>query len=184
MTLFPVQFFNLTDHEIYVITAAHNGHMSGQVATWVMLTTLVTDQMRVTASLSPLNATCELIHQSRCFVVNLLAEGQHQWLPHFGLQSSREINKFAGITPQLTDTGIPILPGTCGWALCHIGHQVDLGDRILYIADVIAQELSPDRTPLRKNAAFAALPADVMQALATKRVADAHRDRQLMKPLS
>ncbi|NJM76640.1 MAG: hypothetical protein HC852_13715 [Acaryochloridaceae cyanobacterium RU_4_10] len=39
--------FNLTNPEIYVITAAHEGQVSGQVATWVTLAALVPERLRV-----------------------------------------------------------------------------------------------------------------------------------------
>jgi flavin reductase (DIM6/NTAB) family NADH-FMN oxidoreductase RutF len=176
--------FHLTNHEIYVITAADQEHISGQVATWVMLTTLVPDRMRVIASISPQNFTCGLIQASQRFVVNLLSQEQAPWLPRFGLHSSRTHHKFEGLAIEFTTNGIPILPGTCGWVECHVGQQVDTGDRIIYIADVVAQAFYPGRSPLRKQDAFAALPPEQLAALTQKRHQDANRDRDLMKPLT
>lgn len=175
--------FHLTNHEIYVLTAADQGQVSGQVATWMMLTTLVPDQMRIVASISPTNFTHQLIQQSHWFVVNLLAEDQYEWVARFGLHSSRERDKFADMTLQYTGHGIPILPGTCGWAECRVGQQIDLGDRTLYIADLIEQQVVPGRQPLRKLTAFAKLPPEILQALTDKRDRDAERDRTLIKPL-
>jgi flavin reductase (DIM6/NTAB) family NADH-FMN oxidoreductase RutF len=174
--------FHLTNQDVYVITAFHEGQVSGQVATWVMLATLVPDHLRVIASLSPFNFTYELIQPSQRFVVNLLAEGQHDWVPRFGLYSSRDIDKFAGIELSYTRNGIPILPGTCGWAECQIQHHIETGDRVICIADVGAQKVYPEHRPLCKRQAFAALPAEVMQSLAEKRNQDIVRDRVVLKP--
>jgi flavin reductase (DIM6/NTAB) family NADH-FMN oxidoreductase RutF len=173
--------FNLTNPEIYVITAAHEGQRSGQVTTWVTVGALVPDHLRVVTVISPRNFTFVLIQKSRRFAINLLAEGQQDWLPLFGLQSSREIDKFDGILIQTTANGIPILPQTCGWAECQIVQAVDLGDRHVIIADILHHELDESRNPLRRIEAMAALPFEVGEALAQKRVLDIECDRALMQ---
>ena len=173
--------FNLINPELYVITAAHEGQVSGQITTWVTLGALVPERLRVVTVISPRNFTFALIQSSQRFVVNLLAEGQQDWLPLFGLQSSRNINKFDGILTQTTASGIPILPQTCGWAECQIVQSVDLGDRHVLIADILRHELHEFRQPLRRIEAMAALPPDIGQALAQKRVLDIACDRALMQ---
>ncbi|HEY9828174.1 MAG TPA: flavin reductase family protein [Stenomitos sp.] len=171
--------FNLTNPEIYIITAAHAGLTSGQVATWVTLAALIPEHLRVIAAISPYNYTFDLIQQSQRFAVHLLAEGQEAWVPLFGLCSTRETDKFEGIAATYTATGIPLLPNTCGWAECQISHSIDLGDRTVFIADVVAQDLYPNRKPLRRIEALAALPPQVTQDLAAKRILDIERDRVL-----
>ena len=174
--------FNLTNPEIYVITAAHDGLMSGQITTWVTSGSLVPEHLRVVTVISPRNFTFALIQRSQRFVVNLLGEGQQDWLPLFGLQSTREIHKFDGILTNMTANGIPVLPETCGWAECQIVQGVDLGDRHVLIADVLHHQLHESRKPLRRVEAMAALPSEVGQALAQKRVLDIEGDRALMYP--
>ncbi|MBW4554280.1 MAG: flavin reductase family protein [Aphanocapsa sp. GSE-SYN-MK-11-07L] len=180
----PESIFQLTNQEIFVVTAAHNGQLGGQVATWVMLATLIPERLRVIIAISPFNYTQSLLQQSQRFVLNLLAAGQEDWLVLFGLHSGRDINKFSEIDFTLSPTGIPILPQTCGWAECVIGQSVNLGDRILYIADVVEHRVYPERTPMREVAAFATLPEDVRQALASKLEADIERSRGLIRSLS
>ncbi len=173
--------FNLTDPELYVITAAYGGQVSGQITTWVTLGTLVPERLRIVIVISPRNFTFTLIQKSRHFVVNLLAQGQQDWLPLFGLQSTREINKFDGILTETTANGIPILPETCGWAECQTVQEVDLGDRIILIADVLTHQVDASVKPLCRAAAMAALPSTVGQALAQKRLLDIECDRILMQ---
>lgn len=155
--------------------------MSGQVTTWVTLGAMVPEHLRIVTVISPRNFTFALIQQSRHFVVNLLAEGQQDWLPLFGLKSTREVNKFDGILTEATASGIPILPNTCGWAECRTVQGVDLGDRHVLIADVLNHQLHASRKPLRRAEAMVALPLDVGQALAQKRVLDIECDRLLMQ---
>ena len=173
--------FNLTNPELYVITAAHGGQVSGQITTWVTLGSMVPEHLRIVTVISPRNFTFVLIQQSRHFVVNLLAQGQQDWLPLFGLQSTREVNKFNGILTDTTANGIPILPNTCGWAECRTVQEVDLGDRTILIADVLTHQVDASRKPLCREAAIAALPPAVGQALAQKRLLDIECDRALMQ---
>jgi flavin reductase (DIM6/NTAB) family NADH-FMN oxidoreductase RutF len=173
--------FNLTNPELYVITAAYEGQTSGQITTWVTLGALVPEHLRAVAVISPSNFTFELIRESQRFAINLLAEGQQNWLPLFGLQSTREINKFDGILCETTADGIPILPQTCGWAECQIVQEVDLGDRIIVIADVLNHQVNESRKPLCRAEAMAALPPEVSQALAQKRLLDIECDRALLQ---
>lgn len=173
--------FNLTNPELYVITAAHSGQVSGQITTWVTLGALVPEHLRIVTVISPRNFTFALIQQSQHFVVNLLAQGQQDWLPLFGLQSTREIDKFDGILTEATANGIPILPHTCGWAECRTVQEVNLGDRIIIIADVLTHQVDTSRKPLCRAEAMAELPSAVGEALAQKRLLDIECDRALMQ---
>jgi flavin reductase (DIM6/NTAB) family NADH-FMN oxidoreductase RutF len=173
--------FNLTNPELYVITAAYSGQVSGQITTWMTLGALVPECLRLVTVISPRNFTYALMQQSGHFVVNLLAQGQQDWLPLFGLQSTREVNKFDGILTQTTANGIPILPQTCGWAECQIVQEVDCGDRIIIIADILTHQVDASRKPLCRVEAMAALPPDVGEALAQKRILDIECDRALMQ---
>lgn len=178
---YPGSMFSLTDHEIHVVTARHEGRDSGQVATWIMPATLVPDRPRVAIVLSPQNFTHGLIAASGRFVLNLLAEEQHALVPLFGLHSTRDIDKFSDMQVERTSSGIAVLPGSCGWAECEVVSSMDLGDRIVYAADVVEQRVFPGKSPLRKRAAFALQPEDVRRRLEEKHRVDGARDRDFMK---
>lgn len=173
----PGSIFSLTDHEIYVVTARHEERDSGQIATWIMPATLVPDRPRIVVVISPRNFTHGLIAASGRFVLNMLADAQHDLVPLFGLHSTRDINKFDGMKIRRSGSGIPILPDSCGWAECRIVATMDLGDRIVHAADVDTQEVHPGRVPLRKREAFARQPEDIRRLLEEKHRIDGARDR-------
>ncbi|MBN1448915.1 MAG: flavin reductase [Bacteroidetes bacterium] len=173
--------FSLTNHEIFVLTAHHDGRDNGQVATWIMPATLVPERPRIAAILSPRNYTHELIAGDGRFILHMLAADQHELLPRFGLHSGRDRDKFDGLTIRRSATGLPIIEGCCGWAECRILTSLDAGDRIVYIADIVEQELRPGCIPLRKQEAFAAQPEDVRILLEEKHRVDGERDRAFMK---
>ncbi|MCB2205273.1 flavin reductase family protein [bacterium] len=177
---YPGSMFSLTNHEIWVLTAHAEGRDAGQVATWIMPATLVPDKPRITAVLSPQNYTHGIITETGRFMLHLLAEDQHALLPHFGLKSGHDTDKFADLDFRRSASGLPILNGCCGWAECRVATSLDIGDRIIYVADILEQEVRPGMTPLRKQQAFAAQPADIRQRLEEKHRLDGERDRKFL----
>jgi flavin reductase (DIM6/NTAB) family NADH-FMN oxidoreductase RutF len=177
-------FFSLTNHELYVLTARQGDRMSGQIATWILPCTLAPSKGRLVAIISPLNYTHELMAATGRFTVQMLAHDQAHLVPRFGLQSGRDTNKFEGLDPDFTPSGLPLLRGTCGWAECVIRSAVDTGDRRVYVADIIAEHREPGKLPLRKDAAFAAQPPDILRRLAEKALVDGSKSEELYLPMN
>jgi flavin reductase (DIM6/NTAB) family NADH-FMN oxidoreductase RutF len=177
----PGSIFALTNHELYIVTAAHDGVENGQIATWIMPSTLVKDRPRIVAVFSPQNRTHDLIEASGRFVLNMLADDQYELVPLFGLASGRDFDKFDGMTLGRTSSGLPVIPGACGWAECLIVASNDAGDRRVYIADIVEQHVLSDKTPLRKNDAFRKLPMDIRLLLEQKHSRDGERDSLLIR---
>ncbi|MBL0175016.1 MAG: flavin reductase [Ignavibacteria bacterium] len=166
---------------MFVITARHQHRENGQIATWIVPATLVPDSPRVVTVLSPRNFTHSLIENSGRFVINMLADEQADLVPLFGLVSGNEIDKFDGLEIGRTATGLPVLPGTCGWAECAIIAMIDSGDRRIYLADVVEQRVNPGKVPLRKADAFSRQPADILRLLQEKHRLDGIKDALLQK---
>jgi len=175
--------FALTNHEIYAISVAHLGRLNAQIATWVLPASLGQRQPRLLVVMSTFNWTHELLEASGRFVVHGLAEGQEPWLARFGLASGREVDKLEGIECSATASGLPILPGTCGWAEAVVADKLALGDRTIFVGDIVAQAVEPGRQPLRLREALARLPAEIRQALQHKRQQDSARDDALLEGL-
>jgi flavin reductase (DIM6/NTAB) family NADH-FMN oxidoreductase RutF len=176
----PASIFSLTDHELYVITAQDGERSNGQIATWIVPATLVADHPRIVAVISPLNYTHDLIASSRRFAVNMLAEEQFDLVPRFGLFSGRDRNKFDGIDIVSTKGGLPVLMNTCGWVECQIIGEMNGGDRMIYLADVVDHFVDPARRPLRKHEAFASISPEIRRLLEEKQRLDGIRDAALI----
>lgn len=179
-TPFP-SMFSLTDHELYVVTARHQGKDLGQIATWIMPATLVPNSPRLIAVLSVSNATQQAIEVEKRFCVQMLARGQESLLPRFGLQSSRDSDKFEGLNVSRTPGGLALLEGVCGWMECRVLAGLDSGDRITYLAEAEFGDTASDRLPLHKREAFALSSTEVVAALMAKHHEDGIRDAALIK---
>ena len=173
--------FRVTNPEIYVVTTAYQGQSAGQVATWVTLASLIPEHPRVVIVLSPHTHTSSLLRHSQTFVLNMLASAQVSWLERFGMVSGFTLDKFKDIEVTYTALGVPILPETCGWANCRITEQMDLGDRIIWVADVVEQSFNPNQHPLRRQEGLQSLPDEVRQTLVQQRLADIDRDRSMQQ---
>ena len=178
---YPGSIFSLTDHELFVVTARADSRENGQIATWIMPASLVADAPRLVAVISPSNLTHDLIRESGRFAISMLAEGQEEFVPLFGLVSGRDIDKLDGLLLDRTSSGLPVLPGSCGWAEAVIIASIDAGDRMVYLGDIVQQHVYPARSPLRKYAAFERQSDDIRALLEEKHKRDGMRDRELMK---
>jgi ferric-chelate reductase [NAD(P)H] len=60
----------------------------------------------------------------------------------FGYRSGRDFEKFSGVNYLTGKTGVPILTDdTIAWFECRVTQTVDTGTHILFIGDVINEEL-------------------------------------------
>ncbi len=175
--------FHMTNHEVWAITARHEGRVGGQIATWVVPGSLATGVTRAVLVLSPCNFTCGLVEASGRLVLHLLAAGQLDLLARLGLTTGHERDKLAGLELDASPSGLPVLPGTCGWAEMVVVNRMDGGDRIVLLADAVAQHVTPANVPMRRVDAFAALDPATREAFTDKRVRDGNRDRALIRDL-
>ena len=166
---------------MFVITARHQHRENGQIATWIVPATLVPDSPRVVTRMFHIRTGLRPCENRGRFVINMLADEQADLVPLFGLVSGNEIDKFDGLAIGRTATGLPFLPGICGWAECAIIAMIDSGDRRIYLADVVEQRVNPGKVPLRKADAFSRQPADILRLLQEKHRLDGIKDALLQK---
>lgn len=90
--------------------------------------------------------TNELIAASKVFSVSILAAGQDALSNRFASKKD-EHRRFEGIECETGATGCARIPGALGWLDCRVVHMVDAGDHYVYIAEIVAADLT-DRAPL------------------------------------
>ncbi len=181
MSALPTSIFSLTNHEVFLLTAKLDQADCGMIATYIMPATLVPDRLRIVAVLSPQNQTVDGIRENGRFTVQLLSQEQSALVPQFGLYSGKERDKFSDVALERSPSGMALIKDSCGWIECKVVDSMDSGDRIIFLADVAHQKLSPGIPPLRKVDAFSQLPLEAIQALLEKRRRDGERDRELIK---
>ena len=158
--------FSHTNHEVYVITA-QDQRPTGFAATWVLPASLLPDYPRLLILASPENHSSQVILKTKKFVIHMLSEHQSDLLPHFGLKSSKDFNKFAEIANDPSEFG-PVINETLGYHFCKLVKWYDMGERWILIGDVVGGKVDGNRKPLLKQQALSALPQDILDLLIAK----------------
>ena len=128
--------FEGVDREVWIVTAAHGGERAGLVATLVAPASIVPEMPRIIAGIAKTHETWKLIETSGAFAVHLVEESQADWVWRFGLQSSRDVDKFTGFDVGTAATGSPILRDSLAWLDCRVETRMDTGDRTIYLGEV------------------------------------------------
>jgi len=70
---------------------------------------------------------------SKAFVVNVLAAGQEALSNAFAKSGG---DKFAGLTYETNDDGVPVLPGTLATIECRVFASHEAGDHVIHLGEV------------------------------------------------
>jgi flavin reductase (DIM6/NTAB) family NADH-FMN oxidoreductase RutF len=79
---------------------------------------------------------------SRCFVVNILAEDQAELSAHFAKSGGE---KFGTLPFSTNQDGVPVLEGTLAHVECRIVETYDGGDHVIHIGEVQNAEVRGGR---------------------------------------
>lgn len=159
-TAAATDLFNLTDRELWIVTAAHGRRRGGLVATFVCRASLVETLPRVLAALAKQHHTWQLIEDSGSFGLHLFSAEQIDWVWHFGGSSGHAADKLAGWAYQTAVTGAPLLSEAIGWLDCRVESRLDTGDRTVYVAEVVAARQNRGDAPLTARELFRLAPPE------------------------
>lgn len=142
MALDPTALFTLS-YGLYVLTAREGGRDLGCIVNTV--TQLTENPTRIAVSVNKQNFTNEVIQRTGVFNVSVLTEAATMDLfRHFGFQSGRDVDKFAGRTDPVSENGLRYISGPANALISgKVEQAIDCGTHMLYIALVTeARKLS------------------------------------------
>jgi 3-hydroxy-9,10-secoandrosta-1,3,5(10)-triene-9,17-dione monooxygenase reductase component len=128
---------------VTVVTAPGENGPSGATANSV--TSLSLDPPLMLAALDRGSRTLTSVRDSGRFGVNALAAGQEELARRFAAKDP-EPTKWEGVEWS-ESRGIPRLGGALMWVACELRDEIEGGDHLILIGDVIAAE-SRDAAPL------------------------------------
>ncbi|OIN58932.1 flavin reductase family protein [Arsenicibacter rosenii] len=147
-----LKYKNYDVHAITTVTGAGtpDARYNANIATWVMQTAM--GGTHLTVALYKIDYTITLVQQSGILNVNLLADDQTGLIGRLGRKSGRDQDKFSRLPYALDTRGCPFLTDAIGYAQCQVIGQIDSGDHVLFVCEVIGQVvLNPDKTVLTNN---------------------------------
>lgn len=142
MALDPTALFTLS-YGLYVLTAREGDRDCGCIVNTV--TQLTENPTRIALSVNKQNFTNEVIQRTGVFNVSVLTEAAPMDLfRHFGFQSGRDVDKFAGRTDPTSENGLRYIDGPANALISgKVEQAIDCGTHMLYIALVTeARKLS------------------------------------------
>lgn len=142
MALDPTALFTLS-YGLYVLTAREGDRDLGCIVNTV--TQLTENPTRIAVSVNKQNFTNEVIQRTGLFNVSVLTEAAPMDLfRHFGFQSGRDVDKFAGRTDPVSENGLRYIGGPANALISgKVEQAVDCGTHMLFIALVTeARKLS------------------------------------------
>lgn len=148
----------VVDPVLWVVTARFGDEQSGLIATFVQNASLVPALPRMLAAIAKHHYTWNLIENSQSFALHLVGETRLEWVDRFGLHSGRMSDKFTALQTTRGTTGSPLLEDAILWMECRIETSLDIGDRTVYLAEVLNVGTGVDDTPLRLKRMLEHLP--------------------------
>ena len=128
--------YNLTCG-LYMLSSKSGDKTSGCIINTAMQVT--SKPLRVTITVNKTNFTHNLIAASGVFALSMLDQTATFGLfQHFGFQSGRDVDKFAGLNVKTDVHGVPYLTwASCGYLSCKVVSSMDLGTHTQFLADVV-----------------------------------------------
>jgi flavin reductase (DIM6/NTAB) family NADH-FMN oxidoreductase RutF len=124
---------------VAVIGAAKDGILGGLTAAW--LTRVSIDPPLLMVSVGHGRYTWELLEDSTQFTVSVLAAGQVDQARLFGLNSRRELDKWAETAHVLLGEDVPALQHCTSRFLCEVESRFTTGDHDCFVGRVVAGEV-------------------------------------------
>jgi flavin reductase (DIM6/NTAB) family NADH-FMN oxidoreductase RutF len=157
--------FTSLDSELWLVTAAAGNRRGGLIATCVKPASIVPALPRVLIGLARQHHTWELVEASGAFGLHLLGDEHLDLVWRFGLHSGRELDKLAEVSTQTGVTGCPLLTDALGRLECRVEARLDMGDRTLYVAEVLDGGMLREGSILTVNRMLRLAPPAKLHAL-------------------
>lgn len=130
---------------LFVLTSGRDGKDSGCIINTAGQVT--SEPNRISIAVNKANFTHDLVKDSGKFNLSILSEkASFDTFRHFGFQSGREVDKFAGYTDcERSQNGLYyVTAGTNAYISATVEQAIDLGSHTLFIAAVDDMEVLSD----------------------------------------
>jgi flavin reductase (DIM6/NTAB) family NADH-FMN oxidoreductase RutF len=133
---------------IAIITACHDGQVSGFIASWITQVSFVPPLVMV--AMNPLHYTYDLVTNSNAFAINILKADQAELVDLFGKSSGRKVDKFAETLYELGSTGSPILKDCLAFVDCSVMWSKEAGDHVVVVGSIVDADIVLDGDTLQE----------------------------------
>jgi flavin reductase (DIM6/NTAB) family NADH-FMN oxidoreductase RutF len=137
---------------LYALTAREGDDASAMTVNWA--TQISFHPPLVGVSIERESRTGAMALRTGQFALCVFSSEQRELSGLLGRHSAKVPEKFAGVAWEPAPvTGCPLIAGTLGALECRIVHQVEAGDSLLVLAEIVAAHATQEGEPLTMRAA-------------------------------
>jgi len=129
------EVLDLLTHGVYIVGVKYESKINGMTAAWV--NQVSSQPPIISVAIGKSHYTSELISKAKSFSVNILSSEQMELARKCGFTSGRDQDKLREEEISYQTTGSPILSNSAAYLDCKLSHQIEIGDHILFIGEVI-----------------------------------------------
>ena len=140
----PKAMYKLS-YGLFVVTVQHDGKLNGCITNTAIQVANSPD--RVGLAINKANLTHDLVAASGVFNISIIStDAKFDLFKHFGMQSGRDVDKFADFTDIATAAnGLPyVTKGTNAYMSCKVCESFDLGSHTFFVATIEDMEVLAD----------------------------------------
>ena len=130
---------------LFVITTEFEGKRNGCISNTAIQ--VANDPTRIGLAINKANLTHDLMMSAGRFNISVIStEADFELFKHFGMQSGRDVDKFADFTDCFdTANGLPVIKsGTNAYFSCETVDTIDLGSHTFFVATIEDMDVLSD----------------------------------------
>jgi flavin reductase (DIM6/NTAB) family NADH-FMN oxidoreductase RutF len=125
---------------IYILTIGTGSRATGMLTSWVMQAGF--EPPMVSVGVKKGRYVCDWLTEGQPFVLNVVGDGQTNFLKHFGKGFEPNVPAFEGLAISHCARGVPILNDAIGHLECEPTSHVDSGDHRVFLAKIARGKLA------------------------------------------
>lgn len=140
----PKAMFKLS-YGLFVVTTEYDGKINGCISNTAIQ--VANDPTRLGLAINKANLTHDLVRGAGRFNVSIISEeADFALFKHFGMQSGRDVDKFADFKDYANAVnGLPVITkGTNAFMSCTVTEMFDLGSHTFFVATIDDMEVLSD----------------------------------------
>lgn len=131
---------------IFILTVGTGDRATGMLASWVMQAGF--EPPTISVAVKQGRYVCDWLTEGQPFVLNMVGDGQKQFLKHFAKGFEPGQPAFEGIATSKCRTGVPMLTEAIAHLECEPAEHVDSGDHRVFLARVVRGAADGETGPM------------------------------------
>ena len=140
------EIFDLMESAVFIVTADDGKTKGGCTVVWTSRASF--EPSYIALFIAPKRFTHDIIRNAGHFCLNIVGQKHIELARSFGLQSSYDVDKFAGMALDTSKAGAPILRDACAYIDCRLVQEFTVGDHTCFVGEVVAAERLSVEAPL------------------------------------